>query len=433
MNIIVVGVNYKSTPLEIREKLSFSLEEQRIALNKVVKVKSVNECVILSTCNRTEIYIHTEYSHFDSSEIENLLCEMKGLGIYELKKYFYIYTSAKAVKHLFKVACGLDSMLLGEDQILGQVKSAYNLALDMCTTSSALNKLFREAITVAKKVKTFTELSKNSVSIGSMAVKLLTDIYGGQLQNKSALVIGTGKIGSIALKNLVDKGIGEIYVTNRTHGKAEDVTKVYNNIKIVDYNLRYSVIDGCDVVISSTSSPHYTITRDLLEQSLKEFKDRVFIDLAVPRDIDVAIKNISGVKCFNIDDLQLSVDRSIDKRLLETSKAEEIIDEYLVEFEKWYEFRGVLPVIKDIQRFTECIINERVNQTISKLKTSSDEDKEIVKASLTCTANEILNKFVYSVRENGKKEDIEVYFRCLREVIKEVDSIKDFEDESEER
>lgn len=422
MNIIVVGVNYKSTPLEIRERLSFNIEEQKTALNKIVKVPSVGECVILSTCNRTEVYIYSDNPHFDSSLIENLLCEIKGLELYELKKYFYIYASAKAVKHLFKVACGLDSMVLGEDQILGQVKDAYELSLELGTSSSTLNKLFREAITVAKKVKTFTELSKNSISIGSLAVKLITNIFGDKLNAKCALVIGTGKIGSIALKNLLDLRLGKIYVTNRTHGRAQDISKEYGNIEIVDYNLRYSVVEECDIVISSTSSPHYTITRDQLEKTLDTNKARVFIDLAVPRDLDMAIKDIFGIECFNIDDLQISVDRSIDKRLLETSKAEEIIDEYLVEYEKWYEFRGVLPIIKDIQRFTDCILNERVNQTLSKLKDLSDDEKEVVKASLTATANEILNKFIYRVRENGKKEDVEVYFRCLKEVIKEVDS-----------
>jgi glutamyl-tRNA reductase len=419
MNILVVGVNYKQTPLEIREKLNFTVAEQKTALGELIKLDGVNECILLSTCNRTEVYIYSFDPHFDSSKIEKRICEIKGLELYDLKKFFYIYSSIKAVKHIFKVASGLDSMVLGEDQILRQVKDAYDLSLGEGTSASVLNTLFRDGITVAKKVKTFTELSKNSVSIGTHAVLLVEKVFEEKLKDKSALVIGAGKIGSIALKNLISKGIGKIYVTNRIHGKASNIAKLYENVEIVDYNLRYSVMDQCDIIISSTTSPHYTVTRDLLEDSIKEEKQRVFIDLAVPRDIDVDIQGISGVQYFNIDHLQVEVDKNLDKRLLEASKAVEIINEYVVEYENWYDFREVLPVVKDAQKFANEILNEKISFVMSKLKCASDEDKELIKISIKNTVNEILNKFIYSVKETGSKEDIQTYFKCIREVIKE--------------
>jgi glutamyl-tRNA reductase len=419
MNILVVGVNYKQTPLEIREKLNFTVAEQKTALGELIKLDGVNECILLSTCNRTEVYIYSFDPHFDSSKIEKRICEIKGLELYDLKKFFYIYSSIKAVKHIFKVASGLDSMVLGEDQILRQVKDAYDLSLGEGTSASVLNTLFRDGITVAKKVKTFTELSKNSVSIGTHAVLLVEKVFEEKLKDKSALVIGAGKIGSIALKNLISKGIGKIYVTNRIHGKASNIAKLYENVEIVDYNLRYSVMDQCDIIISSTTSPHYTVTRDLLEDSIKEEKQRVFIDLAVPRDIDVDIQGISGVQYFNIDHLQVEVDKNLDKRLLEASKAVEIINEYVVEYENWYDFREVLPVVKDAQKFANEILNEKISFVMSKLKCASDEDKELIKISIKTTVNEILNKFIYSVKDTGSKEDIQTYFKCIREVIKE--------------
>lgn len=419
MNILVVGLNYKQTPLEIREKLSFNIDEQKNALSELIKLDTVNECIILSTCNRTEIYVYSTNPHFDSSIIEKRICELKGLELYDLKKFFYIYTSVKAVQHIFKVASGLDSMILGEDQILKQVKDAYDLSLAANTSGSVLNTLFRDGITVAKKVKTFTELSKNSVSVGTHAVKFLENIFAEGLHEKSAMIIGVGKMGTIALKNLMSKGIRKIYITNRNHGKAVSISKQYRNVETVDYNLRYTVMDQCDIVISSTNSPHYTVTKDLLENSLTIKKERVFIDLAVPRDIDVDIQGISQVRYFNIDHLQVEVDKNFDKRLLEVSKAEEIISEYVLEYENWYDFREVLPVVKDAQRFANEILSEKLGYIMGKLKCASDEDKEIVKIAIENTVNQILSKFIYSIKENSNKEDIQTYFKCLREVIKE--------------
>lgn len=419
MNILVIGVNFRQTPLEIREKLKFEAEEHKQAICRFSGLEGVDECVLLSTCNRTEVYVFSNNPHLDSSIVEKALCELKGLNLYEMKKHFYIFSSAKAVRHLFKVASGLDSMVLGEDQILRQVKDSYDIALEAGISGSVLNTMFRDGITVAKRVKTYTELSKNSVSVGTHAVRLVQNVFEGRLDNKSALIIGAGKIGHIALKNLISGGIGRIFVTNRTLARAQDISNEYENVEVVDYLQRYSAINQCDVVISSTNSPHYTVTRDLLEKAVSLEKERVFIDLAVPRDIDVDIKTIPWVRYFNIDDLQMEVDRNIDRRLLEVSKAEEIINEYVTSFEKWYDFRGVLPVVKDVQKFAESILNEKTSSVISRLKCASEEDKEIVRISMENAVNEILNKLIYSVRDSGSKEDIQAYFKCLSYVIKE--------------
>jgi glutamyl-tRNA reductase len=405
MNILVVGVNYKQTPVEIREKLSFNTSEQRVAMHEMLKLQDVCECILLSTCNRVEVYVCYENPDFDSSSIEKEICDLKGLELYNIKKYFYLYKSMKAVNHLFKVASGLDSMVLGEDEILRQVKDAYNVALEEGTSRSVLNTLFRDAITAAKKVKTFTQLSKNSVSVGTHAVLLAEKEFDMDLSDKSALVIGAGKIGTIALKNLISKGTHKIYATTRSHGRTENISKLYDNVELVDYANRYSVIDSCDIIISSTSSPHYTITKDLLENAITKKKQRVFIDLAVPRDIDRDIQEISWVRYFNIDHLQSEVDKNLDKRLLEATKAEEILNEYVVEYENWYYFRQVLPIVKDVQKFTNEVLDDGTNHLMSKLKCVSDEDKELVRQFIKSTVNEIVNKFVYSVRENSIKDE----------------------------
>lgn len=417
MNVFVSGINYKTAPLEVREKLSFNAEGLKAAVGEIFNLPGVNECVILSTCNRTEVYIYSEKKHFNFDTVERLLCSLKDTDIYDYRKYFISYEGQKAVRHLFKVSCGLDSLILGEDQILSQVKSAHELAHGMRTTSTVLNTLFREAVTAAKRIKTGTGISKSPVSAGSVAVRLLDDVFDCRLEDKTALIIGMGKIGSITLKNLIGRGIGRFYITNRTHREPDCVLKNNSGIVYVDYNDRYSVINEADIVISSTSSPHYTITRDMIERTVTDFRKRVFIDLAVPRDIDDSIKEIPGTWYYNIDDLKSAVDKSFDRRFNETSKAEEIIDEYIKCYEKWYMFREVLPVIREVQKYTDDFLEAKVTQTISKLKSASEEDKEIVRTSMRNMANNILETFLYRVRDNSSKDDLATYFRCLSETI----------------
>lgn len=417
MNIFVSGVNYRTTPLPVREKLSFDSDRQQYLLKSIRKIHSVSECAMLSTCNRTEVYVHSAKENFDFEAVEEILCQAGNSDLYDLKKYFYFYNGTKAVRHLFKVASGLDSMVLGEDQILGQIKHSYSLSRTAKTSSGVLNTLFREAITTAKKVKTSTGLSKNPLSIGSLSVKVISDAFEGRLENKNVLMIGTGEIGILTLKHLSSKPVGKIYVTNRTHAKADSLANEYENVIAVDYNHRYEIMDDCDIIISSTSSPHYTITRDVFERSLKSDKLRVVIDLAVPRDIDSNIKEIKNVQYLNIDDLKPLIDKNMSIRYSEASKAEEIIEGFVTEFEKWYEFRKALPVVKQIQTIADHIVRDRLKDTLSKLKITDEEQKDIIKIALTGTVNEIMYKFIYSVRECSEKEDIKTFFKCMQNMM----------------
>jgi len=419
MKILVVGINHKKTPLQIREKLSFNTEEQVRTLAVLRDLEKVKECILLSTCNRTEVYICSDEEDVDGVIIEKVLCDVKKQNLYELKKYFYTYEKRNAIKHLFKVACGLDSMVLGEDQILGQVKAAHKTAMEAGTTSSVLNTLFREAITAAKEIKTITELSRNSVSVGSLAVKCISEQFSGELSGKCILLIGRGEIGSVALKNLCSKNPGKIYVTYRSHSNSEGIAGLQCNVHPVPYEQRYSVMDECDAVISATSSPHYTITRDLLEQSIKTGKKRVFVDLAVPRDIDETVGEIEGCSYFDMDRLETVLDENFGRRAREAVKAEEMIEGYVMDYEKWLEFRKVLPIVKDIQKYAEELAREKTEAAVGRLRNASEEDKEEVKSAIRNTINEMLNKFVYSIRENGSKEDIKTYFSCLKEAVKE--------------
>jgi glutamyl-tRNA reductase len=418
MNIFITGINHLKTPVEIREKFSFSESEQDRALSEIAELPDVSECALLSTCNRTEVYIYVKDCNFKSEIIEKYICSFKGLELYDYKKHFYFFSSQKAVRHLFRVASGLESQVLGEDQILGQVKSAYDMTLQKGTSSAVLNTLFRDAITTAKKVKSFTGITGTTASVGLLAVEHAREYFGGNLKDKCALIIGAGKVGELTLKNIVAKGIGKVYITNRTLGRAASLSACEENVEVIDYNNRYQVLNRCNIVISTTRSPHYTITRDMVEKFSDKNRETVFIDLAVPRDIDDSIKELTYVRYFNMDNLKLNIDKDIDLRLLEISKAEDIIDRHVLEFDKWYEFRKSLPVVNEIQRYSDEVIKDKISSLMDKLSCVSEEERAAVRDTIDGIVKSLVDKFVYSVRECSSKEDMEVYFRCLRNVIK---------------
>lgn len=337
MNIYVLGVNVKTTPIEFREKLSFSGEDLVKGLNEIKSKSNIKECLILSTCNRTEIYIYSDDKILDRYYIEKIVCDIKGVDISIFKKYFYFYSGEKAIFHPFKVAVGLDSMVLGEDQVLGQVKQAHKIAMETKTSGAILNTLFRDAVTSAKYIKTTTEMSKIQSSVTSIALRKVSKILGG-LENKQILIIGMGKIGALTVEQLKDYGVEKIYITNRTHRRAEQIAQI-SNAEVIEYNRRYEYLNDSDIIISSTSSPHYTITADLAKYAIKDTKTRVFIDLAVPRDIDEDIKFINDTIYINIDNLSIEVENNESKRCIEIIKAEKIIKQYILEFYRWIESR----------------------------------------------------------------------------------------------
>jgi len=416
MNIYLCGLNHKTAPLEAREMFSFTPEETKKALLKLKEQNDIEECAILSTCNRTEVYIYTKEDDFNRSELEELLCVLKGLSLYDYKKYFYFYAGQKAVRHLFKVACGLESMVLGEDEILRQVKNALEIAQKTKTTAAVLNTLFRDSVTVAKKVKTWTGISRKAVSVASLAVSFIAEQFENCLTEKTALIIGGGEVGTVVLKNLLSKEIGKVYLASRTHRRL--LAEVEEGVVLkVDYENRYDFLDEADIVISCTSSPHYTITADVLEGVLSSSKKRVFVDLAVPRDIDLEVKNIEGVAYYNIDDLKKVGDRNLSRRLEESLKAEKMIEEAVSDFEKWYEFRNVLPVVQKLQEETHRLAEENAARLINKLGCFKEEEQRNIKKAMHNLADFMMNRFVYEVRENGTKEEIETYFKCLKELL----------------
>lgn len=393
MSIQLISISHKIAPLEIRELFAFS-EEQQSHIRKVMTEETfIDECVVLSTCNRTEVYTYTSPDH-SVREIYGvmqkvLLSEASAEDKEDINDYILFYHGKKAIHHLFQVTTGLDSMVMGEDQILGQVKHAHETAMTEKTCGVYLNTLFRYAVTASKKVKTDTSLSKTSVSTGTLAVKIAEEELPGGLHGKKVLVIGaSGKIGGIVLKNLISLGYAELFATTRNMGTFEGGHHKQDAYMQVPYQDRYELINEMDVIISATSSPHYTLTADKVAKSLRTEKKRVFVDLAVPMDIDEKIGSLPGIVSYNIDDFTRIAAENNEKKLHEVDAADEILEDYELQFEQWFIFQKSLPVMNTMrENFLKVADHKGVRKAFDHL--------------------------FYWVRENNSPEDLQAFFRCL--------------------
>ncbi|MDO4942101.1 MAG: glutamyl-tRNA reductase [Lachnospiraceae bacterium] len=390
MSIQLIGVSYQYAPINIREKFAFSKEEQQRIMEHLIMKKEIEECILVSTCNRTELYC---YGNDQSGRREvfsvmqkELLADTGLENEKDVSTYLRFYQDQKASGHLFRVAAGLDSMVIGEDQILGQIKDAHEQAMHLGTTGVWLNTLFRYAVTGAKKVKTDTELSKTPVSTASLAIKAAAEALGG-LSGKKVMVIGaSGKIGSIVLKNLAAINDVEIYATTRrTNLRHRGI--VFTQVLFED---RYQFFDQMDVIISATSSPHYTITKRKFEEHISTKKQRVLIDLAVPMDLEKSVREINGVHYYNIDDFESIAELNNEKKKKEAEAADLILEDYEDKFEQWRIFKNYMKTMDVVCDFLE---------------------KESCKKGI----EHAVRKLFYQVRDSAAPEGLECFFRSLEE------------------
>ena len=358
----IISINYKNAPIDIRNKISFSDEESTQFCRKAMQV--CTECMILSTCNRTEIYY---VGNSDSTfNIEKLISSENDIQHDKLIEYYRIYSNNSAIKHIYRVASGIDSMVLGEDEILHQLKKSFLLAQSNNTTKYELNTIIKGSISCAKKIKTDTLLSKKAVSIGTLTAN---EVLHLNKDTKTVLIIGiTGKMGSIIMKNLLDSNV-TIIGTIRNHNKMFEYTSTYENVHFIDYTDRYKYINSADVIISATTSPHYTVTKNNLQPILDTSKEHLFIDLSVPQDIDKSIEELSNVTLKNIDYFQeLSKQNNLAK-YKEVEKAELIIEQEIDTLLKELSFHELLPYMDKLLEYDK---NFGLEHLIFKIKSKSD-------------------------------------------------------------
>jgi glutamyl-tRNA reductase len=395
MQLAIVGLSHKTAPVEIRERLAFNSDMLRSALTSLVGRDDVSEALILSTCNRVEVVAESP----DDGRIREFLCEFHRIPHDDVSKHLYSFRNADAIRHVFRVAASLDSMLVGEPQILGQVKEAYRIATDAGTVGMHLSALMNRAFAVAKKVRSETGISQSAVSISYAAVELARKIFG-DLSGKVVMIIGASKMGELAAKHLKRAGVSSVLVTNRTFERAVEVAKIFEGAA-VPFEHFADHIDRADIVISSTGAPHFIMNKVLVEQIIHRRRNRpmFFIDIAVPRDIDPTVNEIDNAFLYDIDDLQQVIDSNLKGRLKEASRAEEIVDLEVQAFCTKMQSREVVPTIVQLRDTLEKLRRDEIERNRRHLKDLSPEQQAAIDQLTKSLVNKILHPPIEQLKQ----------------------------------
>jgi glutamyl-tRNA reductase len=395
MQLALVGVSHKTAPVEVRERLAFNSEVLRAALAALVGRQQVQGAIILSTCNRVEVMAESP----DDGLIREFLCDFHKIPSDLISKHIYSFKNAEAIRHVFRVAASLDSMMIGEPQILGQVKEAYRIAADAGTVGIHLNALMNRAFAVAKKVRSETGISQSAVSVSFAAVELARKIFG-DLTGKTVMIIGASKMGELAAKHLRRNGVSSVLVTNRTFERAVELAKVFEGAAVPFEHFK-DHMDRADIVISSTGAPHFIINRTLAEQVIHRRKNKpvFFIDIAVPRDIDPEVNQIDNAFLYDIDDLQQVIDANLKERMKEASRAEQIVDSEVEAFCLKMRSREVVPTIVEIRNNVDKIRRDEIERHRRYLKDLSPEQQAGVDHLTAAIVNKILHTPIEQLKE----------------------------------
>lgn len=405
MHTIVVGVNYRTAPVEIREKLSFVEAELPNAMQALQEQKSILENVIVSTCNRTEIYATVDQLHTGKYYVKQFLANWFDIPLEDLSRYLFIHEDDQANSHLFQVTAGVDSMVLGETQILGQVKKSFLNGQENGTTGTVFNQLFKQAVTFAKRAHAETAIGENAVSVSYAAVELGKKIFGS-LNHKHVVIVGAGKMGELAIQNLYGSGAGKVTVFNRTFEKAEALaTKFDGTAKPMD-ELQCALLEA-DILISSTGSTEYVIDYELMQfvERLRKGKPLFMVDIAVPRDLDPKIGDLANVFLYDIDDLQGIVEANLAERERAADQIKSMIQTEIEQFNEWVTTLGVVPIISALRQKANRIQQETMVSIENKMPNLSDRERKILNKHTKSIINQLLKDPILQVKELSNAND----------------------------
>jgi glutamyl-tRNA reductase len=396
MNLIAISINHRTAPVELREAVHLNEDEIRPFIT-LAKENHIKEGLILSTCNRTEIFGIPNTNETSHEKFQNLLLNFKpAQNITE--QHFQKFVSRDAIRHLFCVSTGIDSLLLGDNQVFKQVKDSFQIAEETQFAGYIMHRIFDSAIRTGKRAISETSISEGAVTVSYAAVQLTEKIFSN-LSKKSALVIGTGETGEIAAKHLSEKGIGSLAVTNRTQEKAEKLAQKLN-AKVIPFSEFKDSIYKFDIIISATASPEILVSKDDVKNALKKRSNNpmILMDIAVPRDIDPETRKIDYVFYHDLDSLNIIVEQNLTKRKSEIPKVEKIIEEELETLWEWYNSLQAAPAIKDLRDFFEEIRNEEVEKNKNKFSSEDQEKLDIV-------TKRIINKILHHPTIELRKAD----------------------------
>ena len=416
MHILVVGLNYKTAPVEIRERFTFQENDLAQALAKLRSTKSILECVIVSTCNRTELYVVADQLHTGRHFTKNFLSEWFQMPKEEFIPYLNIKEDEEAIEHLFRVACGLDSMILGETQILGQVRDSFLFAQKEKATGTIFNQLFKQAVTLSKRAHSETEINSNAVSVSYAAVELGKQIFGS-FQDKHVLILGAGKMSELTAKHLHANGATKIIVINRTKEKAQELANRFFGQAKPMSELTEAIAEA-DILISSTGARDYVVTSKMMKDVLKKRKGRplFMIDIAVPRDLDPALAGFDDVFLYDIDDLEGIVQENLEERKKAAKKIEQFIAEEMVAFQQWLNTLGVVPLITALRQKALSIQAETMESIERKLPDLTERQRKIIRKHTKSIVNQLLRDPITRLKELAVEENADDVFELFTKI-----------------
>ncbi len=415
MEILVVGLSHKSAPVEIREKVAFAADCLHEALRSVRDVDGVHEGVIVSTCNRVEIYAAGRKREDGIEGLCRFMAQYHGVEEEKLRPHLYVFAGPEAVRHVFRVASSLDSMVVGEPQILGQVKDAYEKAAEGSATGLVLNRFMHKAFSVAKRVRTETRIAQAAVSISFAAVELARKIFG-TLEGKKVLVIGAGEMCELAATHLMENGVSGVQVTNRTLARAEALAAKFQGRAVPFEEFRDHLPD-VDIVISSTGAPHFVVEVEDVRAAMKARRQKpmFFIDIAVPRDVDPRANDLPNVYLYDVDDLQGVVDANKKEREKEAEKAEQIVGDEVLGFLAWLRTLEVTPTIRALRERFDGIRKAEMDKTLKSFGEGlTDKQRRSLEAMGQAIVNKILHEPTVHLKRLAEEPELEFSVDAVR-------------------
>jgi glutamyl-tRNA reductase len=413
-DIFLLGLNHKTAPVEIRECLAFSEAESAHAMASLRQHVAIREIILFSTCNRVEVLFVARDREMALAAVKAYLSEYKKVPGEKFEESLYLYCGAQAVGHVFRVASSLDSMMVGEPQILGQTKAAFRVAAQEQSTGVILNRLLHRTFWVAKRIRSETGIGDHAVSISYAAVELGRKIFG-TLEDKKVLLIGAGEMAELAVEHLIRNRAAEVLVANRTFTRAVELAGRYRG-RAIRFEEIPEALATVDIIISSTGATGFVILPTHVKAVMRSRKNRplFFIDIAVPRDIDPEINRMTNVYVYDIDDLKGVVDENIEDRAREAIKAERLVDEAVIQFGKWYESLQIVPTIVALRQKLEGIADAEINRTLQSFGDLNESDREAFSRMKTAIINKMLHHPTLFLKRKDAHGDMTIYLDAVR-------------------
>jgi glutamyl-tRNA reductase len=404
MVIFSTGFNYKTAPVEIREKLAITENNYGLILEKLNSIEDIYEICVISTCNRVELYGVSNYNvEKVKEEILRILSQYSTVPVSTLKDYLFFYTNKEAIRHIFRVSSSLDSMVIGEPQIVCQFKDSFTKAKEYKAVRHILTRLLDKALNVSKKIRTSTGISRRAVSISYAAVLLAKKIFG-DLKDKNVLIIGAGEMAELAAKHLHSLNVKHIFVSNRTFEKAVELADKFSG-SAIRFEKIQEFLPEADIIIVSTGAKEPILKKEDVKRAIKSRKDPLFIiDISVPRNVEESVNELDGVYLYNIDDLKQVVNSNLEERKIEAQRAEFIIDEEVEKSVKWLNTLKVSPIISSVRDYADKLRQQQLEKLFKQMPYLNEKERETIDLAMRSLVNKLLHRPTMYIKDKAAKE-----------------------------